>query len=93
MRAGYQLPLFTAGVDATEHQWYTLIKPQGIRMQMKLTEYLAAGVTYSSVARSAGLTLSAVIKMVAVGRDIRVQGLAGGKLALYEQKRIDKNER
>jgi len=59
----------------------------------KLTEYLATGVTFSSAARGAGLTLSAVIKMVAVGRDIRVEELAGGKLALYEQKRIDKNER
>jgi len=62
-------------------------------MQIKLTEYLATGKTFSSVARGAGLTLSAVIKMVAIGRDISVQKLEGGKLALFEQKRIDKNER
>jgi len=63
-------------------------------MQMKLTEYVANdGVNFSSVARGAGLSLTAVIKMVTVGRDISVQELAGGKLALYEQKRIDKNER
>jgi len=59
----------------------------------KLTEYLATGVTLSSAARGTGLTLSAIIKMVAVGRDISVKQLAGGKLALFEQKRIDKNER
>jgi len=62
-------------------------------MKMKLTEYLATGATFSGVARGAGLSLTAVIKMVTVGRDISVQQLENGKVALFEQKRVDKNER
>ena len=62
-------------------------------MQIKLKDYLESGNTFSSVARGAGITPAAVSKMLLVGRDITVQTLPKGKLALFENKRIDKNER
>ena len=60
-------------------------------MQIKLKDYLDGGQTFSSIARGAGLTPAAVSKMLLVGRNITVQQIAPGKLALFEQKRVDKN--